>query len=136
MQARRAVAVALLIAALGATAPNCRSRTGNHIALYGSTGDPDVLIWDSRFRLQRYEAGTFDQMRALLPHARLAPPGTRAVIESCVLDFVQPKFASAPDDAVGIVVVSGPLRGARGWVLGADIRRITSPNESRPPEFL
>jgi hypothetical protein len=66
-------------------------------------------------------------MHALLPHARLLPPGTRAVVDTCYPNFVQSKYVDVPDDAVGVVIVSGPLRGERGWVLGSDVRA-ASPN--------
>jgi hypothetical protein len=92
--------------------------------LYGTSDDPDVFVWDSRFRMRQYEGGSWDQAQALLPHALLAPPGTRGVVSGCVSNFVQSKYLSVPDDAVGIVIISGPLKGKLGWVLGADIRGI------------
>ena len=100
----------------------CLVHLNEHVVLYGTSDDPDVLLWDSRFRLRLYEGGTFDQMQALLPHAILVRPGTRAMVQSCVPNFVQSKFAQTPDDAVGIVVTQGPLRGKRGWVIGSAIR--------------
>ena len=134
----RSIAVALLFAfaacVAGASAhvpppgsrghAGCRVRVGDRVALYGTSDDPDVFIWDSRFRLRDYEGGSFDQMRALLPHATLAPAGTRAIVEACVDDFVQSKYLSTPDDAVGITITSGALRGTRGWVVGDAIRII------------
>ena len=128
---RRSAAVAILTLAFallctyGAfahTAIGCKVRVGDRVALYGTTDDPDVFIWDSRFRMRDYEGGSFDQMRALLPHATLAPAGTRATVEACVDNFVQSKYLSTPDDAVGVVITSGPLRGTRGWVVGEAIR--------------
>jgi hypothetical protein len=100
----------------------CREPRGAHVVLYGSGGDPDVLIWDSRFRLRAYESGSFDEMNALLPHALLARPGTRAVVRACLANFVESKYLVVPDDAVGIVVTAGPLRGKYGWVIGSDVR--------------
>ena len=118
--------VMLLLAATPTPAlQGCRYRTGQHVVLYGTTDDPDVFLWDSRFRLRDYEGGSFDQMKALLPHAALARPGTRAVVESCVQKFVASKYLDRPDDAVGIVIVSGNLRGQRGWVLGSAVRANT-----------
>lgn len=107
------------------TAPPCHVKAGAHVVLYGTTDDPDVFLWDSRFRLRDYEGGSFDQMKALLPHATLARPGTRAVVEACVAAFVTSKYTDRPDDAVGIVIVTGLLRGQRGWVLGSAIRANT-----------
>lgn len=103
---------------------DCRVRGGDHVVLYGTTDDPDVFVWDSRFRMKSYQSGSFDQAQALLPHAMLAPPGTRAVVSVCVKHFVQLKYTSDQDDAIGITIVTGPLRGKRGWVLGSDIRAI------------
>jgi hypothetical protein len=110
---------------------DCQVRPNDRIVLFGTTDDPDVFVWDSRFRLRDYEGGTFDQMKALLPHATLVPPGTRAVVETCVSDFVQSKYVPQPDDAIGIVIIAGPLRGQRGWVIGTAIR----PMPSSPPHL-
>lgn len=120
------IALALLVMLLGAapsaSSQGCRYHAGEHVVLYGTTDDPDVFLWDSRFRLRDYEGGSFDQMKALLPHAALARPGTRALVESCVQKFVVSKYSDRPDDAVGVVIVSGDLRGQRGWVLGSAVR--------------
>jgi hypothetical protein len=117
------VFLALLVP--GVALADCRVHPSDRVVLYGTTDDPDVFVWDSRFRLRDYEGGTFDQMRALLPHATLVRPGTRAVIESCVSNFVQPKYGTLPDDAIGIVIVTGSQRGERGWVLGSAIRVVS-----------
>lgn len=123
MYLRNAVLVLLwMVAAFGAASADCRLRNGDRVVLYGTTDDPDVFIWDSRFRLRDYEGGSFDEMNALLPHAVLARPGTRAVVEDCVRSFVQSKYFTTPDDAVGIRIVGGPLNGQRGWVVGSSIR--------------
>jgi len=127
----RAVSVAFLLLALLLAAPaalaDCRLKATERVALLGTADDPDVFVWDSRFRLRDYEGGTFDQMQALLPHAILVRPGTRATIEACVSNFVQPKFEDRPEDAVGIVITTGPLRGQRGWVLGSAVRVLRPP---------
>lgn len=107
-----------------AASADCRVHPSERVALFGTSDDPDVFVWDSRYRLRDYEGGTFDQMRALLPHAVLVRPGTRASVESCVANFVQSKYGTQPDDAVGIVITSGRLRGQRGWVLGSAIRTL------------
>ena len=119
-----ALAVLLLAVAPGGHG-GCRMHAGDRVVLYGTTDDPDVLLWDSRFRLRDYEGGSFDQMKALLPHATLASPGTRAIVESCVGNFVVSKYIDKPDDAVGIVITTGALRGQRGWVIGSAIRANT-----------
>jgi hypothetical protein len=102
----------------------CRVFRNEHVALYGTSDDPDVFLWDSRFRLREYEGGTFDQMQALLPHALLVPAGSRAVVIDCVHDFVQPKYERRPQDAVGVVILSGAFRGRRGWVIGGAAREM------------
>lgn len=111
---------------------DCRVHPDDRVVLYGTADDPDVFVWDSRFRLRDYEGGTFDQMRALLPHATLVRPGTRATVESCVADFVQSKYVSQPDDAIGIIISVGPLRGQRGWVTGSAIRQIRAEPQQKP----
>ncbi len=117
------VVILLLILALPSHVhADCRLRAGDKIVLYGTTDDPDVFIWDSRFRLRDYEGGSFDEMNALLPHAVLARPGTRAVVETCVNNFVQSKYFTTPDNAVGVRILGGPLNGQRGWVLGSSTR--------------
>jgi hypothetical protein len=127
MRTRSALLILLLAFAPCAALADCHVRPNDRVVLYGTSDDPDVFVWDSRFRLRDYEGGTFDQMRALLPHATLVRPGTRAVVETCVSDFVQSKYVTTPDDAVGIVIVTGPLRGQRGWVLGTAVRAIIRP---------
>jgi hypothetical protein len=115
--------LAVLLAAMTPGAgPACHLRPGSRVVLYSAGTTPDVFVWDSRFRMNDYAAGTFDQRTALLPHALLAPPGTRGVVESCVVRFVQWKYDPRPDDAVGLRIVTGPLAGKRGWVTGSDAR--------------
>lgn len=126
MQANR-FALAIFAALLLTRAPalaDCRVHpTGQHVVLYGTVDDPDVFVWDSRLRMRSYQGGSWDQAQALLPHALLVPPGTRAAVSVCVGNFVQSKYAALPDDAVGIVILSGPLKGKLGWVIGTNIRR-------------
>jgi hypothetical protein len=103
---------------------DCRVHPRDKIALIGSADDPDVFVWDSRFRLANYQTGTWDVSKSLLPHALLARPGTRAMVISCVPNFVHPKFRMALDDAIGIIITSGDDRGKSGWVLGQDVQRV------------
>ena len=119
-------AIAALVFALCGAIPalaDCTVHVGDHVVLYGSGDDPFVLVWDSRIRLRDYHAATFDEAKQLAPRARLADPGTRAVVIECVPDFVQSRLLEHPDDAIGIIIVSGPLRGKSGWVLSSDIRQ-------------
>ncbi|MGA8534513.1 MAG: hypothetical protein WB615_10435 [Candidatus Tumulicola sp.] len=101
----------------------CKLHRGDVVVLYSSADDPDVLVWDSRFRLLDYRTASFDEAKQLLPHAWLAPSGTRAAIESCMPDFVRPTLLYPAADAVGVVIIAGPHRDQRGWVLGTDVRR-------------
>lgn len=124
----RKLSVSFLLALLMAVAfapsalAQCKLHRGARVVLYSESDDPDVLVWDSRFRLRDYHAASFDEARQLLPHARLASPGTRATVESCVSDFIVPRLINAPDNAIGVIIVSGPLHDQRGWVLGTDVR--------------
>jgi hypothetical protein len=126
MQMRNVVAllltIAFALAAGGRAHAQCDFKTGARVVLTSEADDPDVLLWDSRFRLRDYSAASFDVSRELLPHARLVSQGTRATVESCVPDFVQLRLQSGSDDAIGIIITSGKYRGVRGWVLGTDLR--------------
>lgn len=124
---RGLAAFALLFAVVGigcvtSAAERCSIGFGQHVALLGDTDDPDVFVWDSRFRLAAYQTGSWDADRALLPHALLAKSGTRAIVIACVAQYVHPKYGGAVEDAVGVRIVSGPDRGAVGWVRGADVK--------------
>ena len=117
-----AIALACVAMTQGAVKAQCALHTGARVVLYGTSDDPDVFVWDSRFRMRSYERGSFDQARALLPHALLVEPGTRARIVTCVAGFVESKYSDRADDAIGIVIVSGRYRGRGGWVLETDVR--------------
>ena len=121
------IAFALLATPAKVALADCKLHVNDRIVLYSVTDDPDVLVWDSRFRLRSYNAATFDQAQQLLPHAYVAKPGTRAIIESCVPDFVVSPELDHPNDAVGIIIISGPDRGKSGWVLSSDIRGVYHP---------
>lgn len=113
--------VVWLVSTAGARA-DCRLHHGDRVALYSTSDDPSVLIWDSRARLRAYNAASFDEAQAMLPHAILVSPGTRAIVVSCVAGYVQSPISAQADDAVGVVVTSGPQRGVTRWVLGSDVR--------------
>ncbi|HEY1428144.1 MAG TPA: hypothetical protein VGF18_01095 [Candidatus Tumulicola sp.] len=114
--------IALVFGASARAYAQCDFKAGSHVVLTSEADDPDVLLWDSRFRLRDYNAASFDVSRELLPHARLVSQGTRATVESCVPDFVQLRLQSSTEDAIGVVISSGKYRGIRGWVLGTDLR--------------
>jgi hypothetical protein len=109
--------------AVVATAPpQCALRQGDRIVLYGSGDDPDVLAWDSRFRLRAYHAASFDEAEQLLSHAVLLAAGTRAEVVACVAGFVPAHSFEKPEDAVGIMILNGPEKGIGKWVIGSDTR--------------
>jgi hypothetical protein len=116
------LALAFTFASARATPAQCTLHEGDHVVLFSTTDDPHVLVWDSRFRLREYYAASFDEARQLGNHAVLAEPGTRAIIDGCVPGFVQQRLLDAPADAVGVIIVTGPHRGQRGWVIGSDVR--------------
>ncbi|HET6274424.1 MAG TPA: hypothetical protein VFE16_00630 [Candidatus Cybelea sp.] len=126
----RKFGVALLfvwLAASGIALADCKVHRGDHVVLYSTADDPSVLLWDSRARLRAYHAASFDEAQAMLPHALLVPPGTRAIVISCVPAYVESPLFAAPDDAIGITISSGPQRGTTRWALGSDVRPV-------PPE--
>ena len=120
-----ALALVLLAATLAPASADCRLHHGQHVVLYSTTDDPSVLIWDSRDRLREYHAASFDEAQAMLPHALLVSPGTRAVVVSCVPNFVQSPIFRTPDDAIGVIVSTGPQHGLTRWVLGSDVRLLS-----------
>lgn len=101
---------------------DCKVHRGDRVVLYSTTDDPSVLIWDSRARLRSYYGASFDEAQAMLPHALLVAPGTRASIISCVANYIESPTFQQPEDAVGVVISSGPQRGLTRWVLGSDVR--------------
>lgn len=120
----RAALVLLAIAACALPAvarPPCHAPRGAHVTLFGGVDDPDVLVWDSKDRLVRYSGGSADTRQFLLPHALLSRPGTRAVVVSCSMGAVHPKFGDQDADAVGVMILSGKHRGRYGWVSSTDV---------------
>jgi hypothetical protein len=101
---------------------DCRVHRGEHVVLYSTTDDPSVLMWDSRTRLREYHAASFDEAQAMLPHAVLVSPGTHGDVVTCLAGYVVSPLFASPDDAVGITISSGPLKGTVRWVLGSDVR--------------
>lgn len=102
--------------------PQCKLRSGDRVVLYGSGDDPDVLAWDSRFRLRAYHAASFDEAQQLLTHAVLESAGTRAQVVACIAAFVPAQSFETPEDAIGIMILSGPDKGIGKWVIGSDTR--------------
>lgn len=117
------VAVVLLAMLCTATA-SAACRVHTRVVLFGIGDDPGVFLWDSRFRLRAYHMASFDEAQALVRHASLISPGTRAEVLACWANFVQPKYRLSPDDAVDVRVLTGAQRGRTGWVLGSDVREL------------
>ena len=103
---------------------DCRMHLHEKVVLLGGMDDPDVFVWDSQFRLAGYQTGTYDVAKALLPHALVIHPGTRAIVIGCVPGFVHPRYRGFTDDALRILMLSGPYRGRSGWVMSQDLRRM------------
>jgi len=125
----RRVALALLALWFVGTAPaqaDCKLHRGDRVVLYSTTDDPSVLVWDSRARLRAYHAASFDEAQAMLPHAVLVSPGTRATVVSCVVNYVDSPMFRQPDDALALFITSGAQRGTTWWVLSSDARRVPS----------
>jgi hypothetical protein len=114
--------VLCLIAASAAAQADCRVHKGEHVVLYSTTDDPSVLMWDSRARLREYHAASFDEAQAMLPHALLVSPGTHGDVVGCIPGYVVSPLFASPDDAIGIALTSGALKGTVRWVLGSDVR--------------
>ena len=124
-----ACAVLLVLFAGAAAASQCHAVRGMHVTLFGGVDDPDVLVWDSRDRLIGYADGSSDSRKFLLPHAMLNRPGTKAVVVGCRADAVHSKFRMDPEDAVGVLILSGKYRGRYGWVSSSDIHGRGIPEE-------
>jgi hypothetical protein len=117
------LALTILWTASAATgAADCHYRRGQHVVLYSTSDDPSVLMWDSRARLREYHAASFDEAQAMLPHALLGSPGTHADVLVCIPGYVLSPLFQSPEDAVGVLVTGGSMKGVARWVLGSDLR--------------
>lgn len=122
---KAACALVLAVLAVAAAAPAdpvCHLRAPQRVVLFGAGDDPSVLLWDSRFRLRAYHLASFDEAQAMLSRALLVSGGTRAVTLSCIANFVQPRYGLSLDDALFVRILTGPLHGRTGWVIGSDAR--------------
>lgn len=122
MRKALAILLACWASVFASALADCHVHHGEHVVLYSTTDDPSVLMWDSRARLREYHGASFDVAQALLPHALLVAPGTHADVVTCIANYVASPLFHAPDDAVGVVISNGPLRGVSRWVLGSDLR--------------
>jgi hypothetical protein len=132
--AKRILAALLvaLLSAPGIALADCHVVKGQRVSLFGGVDDPDVLVWDNKERLVEYAGGSSDTRRFLSSHAVLARPGTWATVQECVANIVHPKFRFAAEDAIGVMIMSGPYRGKYGWVTAGDLRGNGIPERREP----
>ncbi|HEY8313278.1 MAG TPA: hypothetical protein VIG51_03810 [Candidatus Baltobacteraceae bacterium] len=129
------VVAAFLLAALCTTSfafADCRVDKGQKVSLFGGADDPDVLVWDNKARLVEYAGGSSDTRKFLIPHALLARPGTKVVVQECISNLVHPKFRFITDDAIGVLIMTGRYRGKYGWVTADDVRGAGIPERRDP----
>ena len=115
MRLSRIAALALfaVTAASLCYAAECGVRKGENVTLLSDPSDPDVIVWDSRERLTSYTAGRWNSSREVMAHTLIAGPGTHALVTDCT--------PADTRDAIGIRIVSGPLKGKYGWVISSDV---------------
>jgi hypothetical protein len=118
------LALSFLLFCAGPALADCNVKGGEHVVLYGDEDDPSVFLWDTRIRLRDYHAASYDEAKALVPHAKLVGPGTRAIVVACVAGYVTSPYFDTPDDAVGVLIVSGPSHGKTYWVLRSDVHPV------------
>jgi hypothetical protein len=116
-----------LTRATAAAASGCRLHAGDKVVLYSAGGDPSVFVWDSPVRLRDYNAATYDEAQAMAARATLVEGGTRALVASCRANYVQSPYSDAPEDAIGITIITGPQHGHNYWVLASDVRGVYHP---------
>ncbi len=116
------VAVSFAIPSQSQSAAVCKVSVGQRVLLESIDSDPDVFVWDSRFRLIEYAAGNYDKANQVIAHTILAKPGTQAITVACAPSAVKPAYSSDVYDAVGVKITSGPFRNRWGWVSSGDVR--------------
>jgi hypothetical protein len=115
-----------------AAASGCHLHAGDKVVLYSASGDPSVFVWDSPVRLRDYNAASYDGAQVMAARATLVAGGTRALIASCRANYIQSPYSDAPEDAVGITIITGPQRGHNYWVLASDVRGVYHPTGKTP----
>jgi hypothetical protein len=118
--------------AMAAASSGCHVHAGDKVVLYSAGGDPSVFVWDSPVRLRDYNAASYDEAQAMAVRATLVAGGTRALVASCRANYVQSPYSDAPEDAVGITIITGPQRGHNYWVLASDVRGVYHPTGKTP----
>lgn len=100
---------------------SCVATPRDRVVLAADTSDPDVFVWDDRFRLTEYALGRWGDTRSVMVHTVLAHPGTRAVVLACLPGALHPKYSVVREDAVRVTMLTGPYRGRSGWVAARDV---------------
>ena len=118
--------------AMASPSSGCHVHVGDKVVLYSAGGDPSVFVWDSPVRLRDYNAASYDEAQAMAVRATLVAGGTRALVASCRANYVQSPYSDAPEDAVGITIITGPQRGHDYWVLASDVRGVYHPIGKTP----
>ncbi len=118
--------------AIAEASSGCHLHAGDKVVLYSASGDPSVFVWDSPVRLRDYNAASYDEAQAMAARATLVAGGTRALVASCRANYVQSPYSEAPEDAVGITIITGPQRGHNYWVLASDVRGVYHPTGKTP----
>jgi hypothetical protein len=116
-----AVALALF-GFVPAFADACSVAVGQRIMLASNAADPDVFVWDAKTRLLDFELNSWRSTKDVMEHTAIAKPGTLAIVTQCEAEVVRSKMLPGLQDAIGLRLLSGPSRGAYGWVPGEDIR--------------
>ncbi len=100
----------------------CSVAVGQRIMLASNAADPDVFVWDAKARLLDFERNSWRNTKDVMDHTAIAKPGTLAIVTQCEAEVVRSKMLPGLQDAIGLRLLSGPSRGAYGWVPGEDIR--------------
>jgi hypothetical protein len=116
-----AFAASVAFDACAGRAAACVANPRDRVFLAADTSDPDVFVWDDRFRLTEYALGRWGDPRSVMVHTVLAHPGTRAVVLTCLPGALHPKYSAATEDAIRVTMLSGPYRGRSGWVAARDV---------------
>lgn len=118
------LAVLIVFSAALCFAAECGLRAGTPVTLASNPNDPDVIVWDSRERLVAYAAGRWNSAHDVMAHTKIAGPGTRARVIACFAGAAHLKLADIDRDAIGVRIMSGPLRGRYGWVVSSDVHMV------------
>jgi hypothetical protein len=115
-------AIVLAVFGIGAaSAEACSVAVGQRVLLASNAADPDVFVWDAKARMLDYELNSWRTTREVMDHTAIAAPGTLAVVTQCDALIVRSKMMPGLQDAVGLRLLSGPSRGAYGWVPAEDV---------------